>query len=249
MSKRKRDSGPDIRLPSASPFEPVIAQAYEVFSGPTPNDTETCDCCMEDWIRKDFFNHRSQDLPLYYIRDWFFAAVEDPISTTLWQFLLPRILEILACGEDPASVALEVSFSRFPTGERARWSEAQWKVLEEFRVTYLDYYDGFAEVNMLDDVLCMFGEAGWPLEPMMKQVLGWPDDVLVKRLWRDWASWGTGHRSIWITAFWKDEAAARARWTSKELEARLLEIGMAEKTPRDIADKALILTEIVLDRL
>ena len=144
-------------------------------------------------------------------------------------------------------MALEVSLTRYPTGERAHWSEEEWQVLEEFRTTFLNNYDSFANGNMLDDVLCMFGEAGWPIKPMMTQILGWPDDVLVHRLWQDWAAWGTDHRSIWITAFWNDEAAARARWTSKELETRLLEVGMNKETSEDIANQALILAEIVID--
>jgi len=75
-------------------------------------------------IRKDFFNHGQADIPLNYINDWFFAAADIPLNKDKWRFVLPRILEVLASGEEPSSsIGIEVSLSRFATGDKKNWSE------------------------------------------------------------------------------------------------------------------------------
>lgn len=247
MSKRAKTKEPEIRLPDDSPFAPIIAQAYEVFKGSKPVDTEACECCMEDSIRNDFFNHPPHDLPYYYVRDWFFAAVDYPISKRLWRFLLPRILEILACGEDPAMVALEVSLSRFPTGDRAQWSDQEWRVLDRFQRLLLKECETARPDDMVDDVLCMFALAGWPADELFGQFFDWPEDMLLRKLERDWLSWGGQGGSVSVTHFWNDMPKARQHWSSPKLEKRLLDIAMNDQTPPERAALAFRLCDVLLD--
>lgn len=247
MSKRTKTKGPKIKLSGDSPFTPIIEQAYEVFKGFRPSDTETCECCMDNNIRKDFFNHPPQDIPLNYVQDWFFGAVDPPISKGLWRFLLPRILEILACREDPAMVALEVSLSRFPTGDQSQWSDQEWSVLDRFQRMYLDECETVCPGTMVDDVLCMFALAGWPIDALFEQVFEWPEEKLLRKLEEDWLSWNRHGGSVWVTAFWDDEQKARQLWSSPKLEKRLLDIAMSDQTQPERAAVAFRLCDVLLD--
>lgn len=247
MSKRAKTKEPEIMVPGDSPFAPIIEQAYEVFKGSKPGDTETCECCMDHRIRKDFFNHAPQDIPLYYVQDWFFGAVDYPISKGLWRFLLPRILEILACKEDPAMVALEVSLSRFPTGDQSQWTDQEWSVLDRFQRLYLKECEAVCPGTMADDVLCMFALAGWPADDLFEQVFDWPEDKLIRKLEEDWLTWGGHGGSVWVTAFWDDEQKARELWSSPKLEKRLLDIAMNDQTQPERAAVAFRLCDVLLD--
>jgi hypothetical protein len=228
------------------PFHELIQEAYEVFEYDTPISTGVCrGCCMDPEIEADFFNPPVRDLPLRYVQDWFFAAC-DPSSLprSVWGYLLPRVLEILAAGEDVAAVGLEVSLSRFPTGRQEVWSAREWSVLDRFQRLYLKRYAEYS-TEYLDDALCMFGNAGWPLSSLFEQVLGWSDQLIAERLWFDWCQYPPGQ--IWITAFWEGGGNERAYefYTSQVLYDRMAALGLAEDAPPEIADKALAVADVV----
>lgn len=239
MAKRKQLKPVKAKLDPDHPFYALIEQAFEVFDYPKPMQTGVCqNCCMYPEVEKDFLNPDIRDLPLHYVRDWFFAAFEgEGISRRTWGYLLPRILEILAAGEDPASVAREVSLSRFETGVRAHWSEAEWAVLDQFQRAYLER-EKIPNSDYLDDTICMFGLAGWPLQGLLDQVTSWSDEVLVNRFWHDWCK---GRPSIWITAFWDEEGQKTVRqyYSSPELTERIEAYALAADTPVGMAEKAL----------
>lgn len=234
------------KLAPDSPFFDIIEDAYAVFACAVPDDTGVCKgCCMDPAIEADFFAPPIREMPLAYVRDWFFAAAQSPLPKATWAYLLPRVLEVLACGEDPASVGLEVSLNRFPTGDRSQWSDAQWDVLDRFQRLYLhQWLHGTAPY--LDDVLCMFGLAGWPLEGLFAQVRAVPDAVLVRRLFSDWC---IGRPSVWITAFWADggNATAFAFYTSREIYDRMERIALADDTPPALAEQALAVAAVIAD--
>lgn len=116
--------GPD------SPFYGVIEDAYRVFDCPTPMQIGVCEhCCMDGRIEKDFYNPDIRDLPLKYVRDWFFAACNPDLPKSVWGYLLPRVLEILATGGEVNYIALEINLSRFSTGDRDMWSKQAWACL------------------------------------------------------------------------------------------------------------------------
>jgi len=165
----------EAKIAPNDPWFNLIEQAYGVFHYPKPTSTEVCiRCCMTPEIEDDFFNPVIRQLPLRYVRDWFQAAYNPPgIAKGTWAYLLPRVLEILAAGEEPASVGIEVSLSRFQTGNRANWSNREWKVLDRFQ---RDFLRGKVErgSDAMDDVLCMFRLAGWPLTGLLDQVASMP---------------------------------------------------------------------------
>ena len=196
-------------------------------------------------VEADFLNPDIRQLPLSYIQDWFFAAADQPVNKAIWRYLLPRVLEILAIGdEDPATVGLEVTLSRFPTGDEGMWTHEQHMLLWRFAETYLDHQKTNTR-DYLDDVLCMFGLANFDLGRLLGQLDQWSDEELAWKLHNDWAHPGGG--SIWITAFWEAPLNGNvfAWYTSENLYDRMVTLGMSEGLPRELAGKALDVADII----
>ena len=245
MAKRKQQKPLKAKLAPDHPFFEIIEEAYRVFAYDTPESTDVCvGCCMDADIEADFFTPPIREMPLHYLRDWFFAAY-DPggVSKRTWGYLLPRVLEVLAFGEDPASVGLEVSLNRFQTGVCENWNAAEWEVLDRFQRAYLVRGMSQGEDN-LDDILCMFGIAGWPLQDLFDQVSAFPDEVLVRRFHRDWCF---GRPSIWITSFWEGggNSAAFEFYTSRQLYERIERLALDPGTERELAEMAMRVASVI----
>lgn len=238
---------PDVgRVGSDSPLHPIVEEAYRVFAYPKPSTTGVCErCCMDPRIERDFHSPAIRELPLAYLRDWFFAVPTPALTREVWGYLLPRVMEVLACGESPSNAGIELSLSRFPTGDRQRWSDAEWDVLDRFRTTFLDHGARRSE-DFLDDLLCLFGEAGWSLAELLDQASAWPDELLAERLWNDWCR-RLGKRDIWITAFWSGAHRARvfAFYTSRELYERMEDLGLDDGTPAALSERALAVADTI----
>lgn len=237
-----KNRGPEGRVGPDDPLFPVIEEAYRVFRRDAPPDPCVCDCCMEPDIRRDFFAHGQRDLPFHYLRDWFFAVADPDLPKAVWAYLLPRVFDAMASGEDPASVGVEVSLSRFPTGDRTRWSDEEWAAIERFRVAYLDCAATPGDAY-LDDALCTFGSAGWNVEDLFAQVFAWPTDRLATRLWADWAE--HGRPSVWINAFWPDGAVPMRFYASEALHDRMVAFGMDERADPKTAERALAVADVI----
>lgn len=239
---------PGAKLSPDDPFFDIIQDAYREFTVPKPSTTDVCDCCMDKDIEADFFNPPVEELPLTYVRDWYFAAYQPPgVSKSTWTYLLPRILEILATGEDVASVGLEVSLARFQTGNPDHWRASQWSVLDRFqRAYFLRAMTG--DSAPIDDVLCMFGLGGWPVDGLVRQLDDMPTQILAERFWRDWCEGASpGREAVWVTAFWGDGAnsATYDFYASRKLYDRLTAFGLAEDTPAELAEKALAVAMVI----
>lgn len=233
----------DAKITSDSPFFDLIAEAYHVFAVAKPTSTEVCEqCCMDRRIAARFFEPAIDDLPLEYVREWFSAAAAiGGVSQHVWSYLLPRVLEILAVGEEPSFVGLEISLKRFPTGDPTKWTKVQWSVLDRFQRAYLAH-GVFGAGNHLDDVICMFGLASWPLNSLLEQVQAQKDVELAARLWQDWCEWTRPGvvGEIWLTAFWENPERARMFefYTSESLYRRMEALALSDETDAEIAVKA-----------
>lgn len=241
---RKTPSPRKAKVSLEHPFHDVIQDAYRVFAYDTPIRTGVCEgCCMYPEVEADFFNPPIAELPLHYLRDWFFAACDPSLPKRIWGYLLPRVLEVLAYGEDPSSAGPEVSLNRFPTGDHAQWTDAEWDVLDRFQRAYLARAVQ-QDAEFLDDTLCMFGIAGWPLDDLFAQVAAFPDEVLARRFWNDWCR---GRPSIWIDAFWEGggNTEAFAFYTSREMYERMERLALAEGTAPELAEKAMDVASVI----
>ncbi|NSX55423.1 hypothetical protein [Parasulfitobacter algicola] len=248
-ANRIKTRGPDGHADPDNPLYDVVQDAYRVFAASEPPETVgACDCCMEPNIKADFFNHGQRDLPFHYLKDWFFAAVDDTFSKRTWSYLLPRVFDALAAREDVSSVGNEVALSKFPTGKREHWSDEEWDVIDRFQRLYLETqvgrtYDIYDEKYRLDDVLSIFGYAQWDATSLFDQVFQWPTDQLAKQLWSDWCE--LGKPGVWINSFWPDASVPYEHYTSQSLYDRMVAFGMDEVNEKEIAGKALQVADAI----
>lgn len=204
-----------------------------MFDMPTPATTGVCEnCCMDPEIEANFLKQKPRDLPLPYVRDWYFAAFTDDISHNHVAWLLPRVLELLADGKEVASVGDEVAFQRLPrTGFPDRWPERQVAAINRFALAYLEMKlaaDPPLSWGQLDYLLCMFGEGGIDIGPLMRRLDELSDDDLADLLHRTWIYAQAG--SIPFDAFWSREPARSMAWgwyTSATLMERMERAAMA----------------------
>lgn len=247
---RKQTKPLKAKIPADHPFFDIIAAAYRVFACSKPTSTDVCeDCCMDADIESDFFNPPIEELPLNYIQDWYFAAYDPKgVAKSTWRYLLPRILEILAIGEDVSNVGLEISLNRFETGNRDKWSSEEWKILDGFQRQFLKREMESKTENYLDDTICMFRLAGWPLDDLLEQVVSTSDVILMQRFWNDWCNGVLpGRESIWITAFWDepDKTTVFDFYTSKALYSRMESLVLADDTEAEISTKASAVVSVI----
>lgn len=231
------------------PFFELIEEAYRVFAYPKPKSLEVCEnCCMDAAVEADFLNPPIRELPLAYVRDWYFAAYQPPgIAKATWAYLLPRILEVLAADQEVSSVGIEVSLNRFQTGNPENWSTREWNLIDRFQRAFLRRSIEPTE-NYLDDVICMFGLAGWNVDDLMEQVSSASDEELARRFWNDWCrNVVPGREDVWITAFWEGEVQSTVYnfYTSRELLDRMQALALADTTEPDLAAKAFAVASVI----
>lgn len=242
---------PTATISAGHPFFDLIEEAYQVFDYPQPRSTEVCqNCCMDARIEADFFNPPIRQLPLEYVRDWHSAAYDPAtgVAKSTWAYLLPRLLEILAAGEDVAGVGLEVSLSRFDTGNRENWSKEEWMVLDRFQRMFLQDRMNCGK-DFLDGTICMFSLAGWPLDNLIAQVEASSSERLALRLWNDWFAGRISERAgIWITAFWKDADKGKILefYTSDGLHEKMETLALAADTDPAVAAKASAVASLII---
>lgn len=219
--------------PRPDALKAAIDEAWQVFDIPAPATTGVCEhCCMDPKIEADFLRRPARDLSLDYVRDWYFAAFTDDISHNHVAWFLPRVMELLADGEDVAIVGNETAFSRLPlTGFPDRWPERQVAAINRFALAFLemklatDPPMGWAD---LDCLLCMFGEGLIDIGPLLRRLEALSDDDLAALLHRTWFHSQIG--SIPFDAFWSREPAKSMAWnwyTSAALLARMERAAMA----------------------
>jgi hypothetical protein len=219
--------------PRPDALNAAIEEAWRVFDIPEPSTTGVCErCCMYPEIEADFLKRPARDLPLDYVRDWNFAAFTDAISHNHVAWFLPRVMELLADGEEVASVGNEVAFQRLPrTGFPDRWPERQVAAIDRFALAYLEMKLE-AKPSMdwadLDYLLCMFGEGGIDISPLLRRLDLLSDGELADLLH---CTWFHAHKeSIPFDAFWSREPAKSMAWswyTSAALLERMERAAMA----------------------
>lgn len=211
----------------------AIDAAWRMFDIPAPATTGVCEhCCMDPAIEADFLKRKARDLPAVYVRDWYFAAYTQKISHAHVAWFLPRVMEILADGHEVASVGDEVAFNRLPlTGFPDRWPERQVAAVNRFALAFLEMKLASTPPlgwGGLDRLLCMFGEGGIDLGPLLRSLDTLSDDALADLLHRTWFHFHSG--TIVFNAFWSREPAKSQTWnwyTSPTLATRMERAALA----------------------
>jgi hypothetical protein len=241
MRKQTKDIG--AKLPPGHPQYDLITRIYAAFRRDKPPNTGMCSCCMEPEIQADFFTPDLKDLPLYYVRDWYNGAYAPPLPHALWAYLLPRVMEVVLCGEEPSGIGIEVTF-RGATGDPTLWTQAQWNLLDAFQRAVFRMQPKNYDWS-LDALICTFTKGGWSAEALWDQVLDWPDADLVRRLYRDWC--GYGYLSIGVTAFWGEDMQMQARYRDPDLASRI-EVFAYSCDDSQLAEQAMQVAEAIRRR-
>lgn len=211
----------------------AIDEAWRVFDIPAPSTTGVCEhCCMDPRIEADFLQRPARELPLDYVRDWYFAAFAEDISHSHVAWFLPRVMELLAEGKEVAAVGHEVVLQRLPmTGFPERWPARQVDAVNRFALALFESKLMSPDTKGLQDLdswLCMFGEGGLDIDPMLRRLEGLPDNDLVEILYRTWdVAW---RGTLRFDAFWSREPARSTAWnwyTSDALLERMERAAMA----------------------
>ncbi len=239
----------ETQLDVGHPFYAVIQDAYRVFASPRPVTVDVCtSCCMDSKIVADFFTRPVNQLPLRYLQDWYAAAYQpNGIQKTTWTYLLPRVLEGLAAGEELSYNGYEVVLKRFPTGNPGKWTTDQWEVLDRFQRIFLTAKID-RNAHSLDDVLCMFCRGGWALDALISQVRSLPIEQLVECLWGDWCKWPMpGRGDIWLTSFWVESERATVFdfYTSQDLHARIEAVALSDNVTPELAARASAVVSVI----
>jgi hypothetical protein len=211
----------------------AIDKAWRVFDIPAPATTGVCEhCCLDPKIEADFLKKKARDLRGDYVRDWYFAARSDQIRHDHVAWFLPRVMEMLAQGETIATVGHEVIFQRLHwTGFPDRWPRDEVAAVQGFAEAFfdavLDNRIPGADQD-LDSWLCMFGQGGIDIAPLLRLMDALPDDALAARLHQMW--WHVAWGDISVDAFWDEGPAKTLAWnwyTSAHLLARMERAAMA----------------------
>lgn len=212
-------------------FTDLVDQAYAAFAGTTPRRVGVCTgCCMSPEGASRLLATPVREIPLRLLSEWMDAATENDFPDAIWLHLLPRILELLAQGEDPTYVGVEVSLRR---GRHVAMNEAQRTVLDRFQAALLAH-TAEHRPDQLDAMLCMLALGGWRPEELGRQLLSLPDPVLVPAMHHAWC---TGWMAPVSTAFWEEPERSQMMtfFTSGALYDRMEEVGLQDGPLADLA--------------
>ena len=203
----------------------AVARAWQVLDLPVPATTGVCvNCCLDPQIEADFLNHSARDLPAAYVRDWYFAAYSPDLRFAQMGWLLPRVMQMLAEGEEVTNLGLEVVLARLPlAGFPDAWPRDAVQAVRDFAHAYLVTACAEEGTEPLDEVLCMIGESGLPIGDFLADLDRLADDTLADMLHRSWVvDWGG---KIPLSPFWSTDTSRAAVWgwyTSPELYKRMM---------------------------
>jgi hypothetical protein len=211
----------------------AIEEAWQVFDQPAPGSTGVCAyCCMDPAIEADFLKRKARELPASYVRNWYFAAYASDIRQDHVAWFLPRVMEMLASGEVVAEVGHEVVFQRLPlTGFPNEWPARMVTAVKHFSEAFFAALLSAEIPNVdpdIDSWLCMFGEGGVDVGPLLAQMAALSDERLIEDLYRSWIL--TNRGQISVSPFWGDSPARKEVWNwyiSPALAARMERAAMA----------------------
>lgn len=217
----------------------AVERAYAVFARPAPADLSICTqiCCASPEDEQRILATPQRALTLDHFRDWYTAAFYYDPAPVKW--LLPRILELLAEGEDPApgGMALQrLGRCGYPEG----WSAEERAVVETcvrlFAARALPVTDDpFDPLGVRwIEWLCHAAGAQIPLGPLIAEAEAAPPHVLARALslLRFEKDLTFLHEGSWEDAAEGARAEVDAWLSSPALRTRV-EAGLATETDPD----------------
>ena len=199
---------------------------------------------MHPEVEARLLNWPVREIPLDDLRDWYFAASDNPFPRPVMKWFLPRILELIADGRELASVGHEVALRRLhDSGFPADWPDAAVDLVNRFAVTLAvttvvcpkTAAHPIEDRATLDETLCLLGQGGVDMALVLAKLDTLPTEVLAGAFGRDWALMG---HEISINAFWESGPAkdmVLGWYTSDAMFERMMEHGVADAGEHRVA--------------
>lgn len=244
------------REPLASPvLSDLIGEGYQLFESGTPFSLGVCTCCcMAPEVERRILGRAPRDIPLAEIREWTDAAFSYTGLAPALRWLLPRILELVAQGEDVWMGGNAVALRRLAVvGYPDGWSAEETAFLERVAVEIIGSValaqghggDPLHRIE-LQEALCMIALGGIDVAPALARLDALPDDDLARALATHW-TWP--NYGIYVDAFWEDGAAKKRvfEWlTDDAMLDRMLRHGTGAEGDEASRAQALCVAEAIL---
>lgn len=160
-------------------MQAIIERAYQVFSRyPVPQQFDVClGCCVsirdERVLRQTPLRHLMPEV-LYEYNSSARSLQQDASEI---RYLLPRLLEVIAQGEQPA-ISQELCLERVKNASPDNWLEAERELLADYARQYiadlLAEAESKAELVLFSDALIMFHLGGMDVTPLLDVALAQP---------------------------------------------------------------------------
>jgi len=205
----------------------ICARAYDVFDVPVPDTAGVCTaCCMSPEDERAIRATPVREVPLRLVQEWLYAAYAPDIGRPHLVWIFPRIMELLAQGQDVSWIGNQVAFARCEQGGSMRdWPKARRDVFGEFAAAYVDARLDWPGPG-LDEMFCILGASGMDPAPIIARL----DAVPLPRLARAMlADWNGVFPDLGSDAFWKKGPfldAVRDWFCDGRLGDRLMQYGM-----------------------
>lgn len=160
-------------------MQAIIERMYQVFDRyPVPSQFDVClACCVsikdEQSLRQTPLRHLSPEV-LYEYNSSARSTQQDADEI---RYLLPRLLELIAQGKEPA-ICQELCLERVANAALESWPDNERDLLADYARQYivdlLDEAERKAELALLGDALVMFYLGGLDVMPLLDAVLEQP---------------------------------------------------------------------------
>ena len=245
-------SGYDRHAPAAR-LTDLVEGAYRAFVVPVPVHWSGDDTGLapDNW-------RRLSTVPLRQLTPHDLSHFSDETPGTLprheVRYLLPRYLDLLACGKRPQIVGVEASLAVLRrSGYREAWTESEQVIIEEFLAAFLEAFmanpDYFDFDTILGEVLCMVACAGSDAPALLPRLDRAPPPLLARSVAR-WvnSTYGPTWRESLRNAFWQNLPGEDAvlDWLAALDPPRYLERAFFNETDpvwRDLISQAQVSTE------
>ena len=190
-------------------FDDILRDAYEAFETSAPQNLNVCTtCCMNAASERIMLTQPPCEISDAHIHEWLEAAFTNEVfPSKVCLYLAPRLMAAAATPDFPAEY--ELIFHRVPLGDPSHWTDAQNAIIRRYHQRYWNVYRQSDVLEpMLDDVLCMFAQAGFAIQDSLSALSAWDDTALINRLWRDCAL----HMDppLWESVWWGHASDAKA---------------------------------------
>jgi hypothetical protein len=224
---------------SLTPLRQAVEEAYCLFKADPPDHWSGDDIGLgrRDW-------DRLTNVPLRELNrsdtNHFLSEAGD-FKRHEVRYMLPRILDLFADGEDPHAAGLECCLGCLErTGYPDYWRPEERRVIEAFLLALIDQTlteESYTEEASLDGVLCMAANANADLAPILAYLDQADETALARAVAFDFdLIGGLGEDGNLVNAFWEsagsgNRAAMIAWYRRADLAALLERAFFAESDP------------------